>query len=79
MAERQEGRVKEQYAQVRHRIDALTKKLEQERAEERPLRGPSVRVAASPPVSGSREAVFIKLAFVLAAAVGVLIYFWLHR
>jgi hypothetical protein len=79
MSDRQEGRVKEQYAQVRHRIDALTKKLEQERAEERPLRGPSARVVARPPASGSREAVFIKLAVVLAAAVAAFIYFWLHR
>jgi len=81
MAERRDGKNKEQYAQVRRRIDDLNRKLEQERerGQERPSRGTSMRMVATPPVAVSREAVFIKWAFVLAGAVGVFIYFWLHR
>jgi hypothetical protein len=80
MAERREGKNKEPYEQVRRRIDALDRKLEQERSQERPTRVSSARVLATPPtVVMSREAVFIKLAFVIAAAVGVFLYFWLHR
>jgi len=79
MAERREGKNKEPYEQVRRRIDALDRKLEQERSQERPTRVSSARVLATPPVAMPREAVFIKLAFVIAAAVGVFLYFWLHR
>jgi hypothetical protein len=80
MAERRDGKAKEQYAQVRRRIDDLNRRLEQERGQERPLRGTSARIVATPPVVGvSREAVFIKVAFALTGAVGAFLYFWLHR
>jgi hypothetical protein len=76
MAARLEGKSKEQYADVRRRIDELTKRLDQER--EREEIGPRARVAVSPPQSGNPVGVFVKPAFALAMAAGVFLYWQLH-
>ena len=77
MAERLEGKAKEQYAQARRRIDELTMRLERERGEERAERRPPAKAVAISPLNGSPDMIFLKVMFVLAAGLGAFLY-WHH-